>query len=337
MKLFTCRQIAEIDRMTMQLEPIASIDLMERASEQIAGWMIENLPIYHPILVFAGPGNNGGDALAVARMLAQANYKCTVFLVSLGRELRGDPAENWHRLLDQNKILVKKINSTDDFPAIPENSVILDGLFGSGLNKPLEGLAAQLVRYINQSGTRIISIDIPSGLFGEDNSGNTSENIVRANQTLTLQFPKLSFLLPENEVFVGNWTILPIGLHPAAINQVESPYQLLTTDFISEKIKKRSKFSHKGTFGHALLISGSYGKMGAAVLASKACLRAGVGLVTCHIPQRGYDIMQTSVPEAMISIDPSEISFSKIPELETFSAIGIGPDRKSTRLNSSHT
>jgi NAD(P)H-hydrate epimerase len=325
MKLFACSQIAEIDKLTMQLEPIESIDLMERASDQIANWLQKNTEKYRPVIIFAGPGNNGGDALAVARMLAYVHYKCTVYLASFGRELKGDPAINWQRLIEQNSVILNTLNSENDFPEIQSNEMVIDGLFGSGLNKPLVGLAAQLVRHINQSGAEIISIDIPSGLFGEDNSGNNSENIIQASQTLTLQFPKISFLFPENEKFVGKFEVLSIGLHPLAIEQMPSPFQFLTTGFISGKIKRRTKFSHKGTYGHALLISGSYGKMGAAVLAAKACLRAGTGLLTVHIPSKGYEIMQVSVPEAMISIDSSENVFSEIPELTAHPAIGIGP------------
>lgn len=325
MKLFTCSQIAGIDKQTIQLEPIASIDLMERASLKIADWLVQYIDHKKPVYLFAGPGNNGGDAFAVARMLAWNKLNCTVFLCGFGRELKGDPAINWQRLEEQNLVCLKKINTDEDIPDISPETIIIDGLFGSGLNKPLEGLAARIVLHINQSGATVISIDIPSGLFGEDNSKNNLSVIVRANFTLTFQFPKLSFFFPENEQFVGEWKVLPIGLHSEAISQTESNMYFLNSEFISEKIKKRNKFSHKGTYGHALLIAGSYGKMGAAVLASKACLRAGSGLLTTHIPKKGYEIMQISVPEAMISIDLSHNIFSEIPELTAYSAIGVGP------------
>ena len=325
MKLFTCKQIAGIDRLTMQLEPISSIDLMERASFKIADWVIHNINHDQQVYLFAGPGNNGGDALAVARMLAWSNLNCTVFLADFGRELKGDPAINWQRLEEQNKVILKRIDSEDSIPEIPSDTIVIDGLFGSGLNKPLDGLTKKIVQRINQSGATIIAIDIPSGLFGEDNSKNDLSSIIRANHTLTFQFPKLSFLFPENCEFVGDWTVLPIGLHPAAIDQTESNLHFLTKEFISGKIKKREKFSHKGTYGHALLIAGSFGKMGASVLASRACLHSGVGLLTSHIPLSGYEIIQNSVPEAMISIDSSETVFSEVPDLSAFSAIGIGP------------
>ena len=325
MKLFTCKQIAGIDQLTMKLEPISSIDLMERASFKIADWLVHHIDRSKQVYLFAGPGNNGGDALAVARMLAGSNFKCTVYLADFGRELKGDPAINWKRLKEQDKLILKRIDSEDSIPEISDETIVIDGLFGSGLNKPLDGLAKKIVQRINQSEATIISIDIPSGLFGEDNSNNDVSGIIKASHTLTFQFPKLSFLFPENAQFIGDWTVLPIGLHPEAINQTESDYHFLTKEFISGKIKKRGKFSHKGTYGHALLIAGSYGKMGASVLASRACLRSGTGLLTCHIPQLGYEIMQNSVPEAMISIDSSETVFSEVPDLSPFSAIGIGP------------
>ena len=325
MKLFSCKQIAEIDQLTMQLEPISSIDLMERASGAIADWIIQNISNNHPVYIFAGPGNNGGDALAVARILAGYNFDCTVCLSTFGRELKGDPATNWQRLEEQGLVSLNQIDSAESFPDIPVDAVIIDGLLGSGLNKPLDGLAKEIVLKINQSGATVVSIDIPSGLFGEDNTQNDLAGVIRASHTLSFQFPKISFLFPENAEIVGDWEVLPIGLHPEAILKTESKYFNLTKTYISGTIKKRAKFSHKGTFGHALLIAGSYGKMGAAVLASKACLRAGVGLLSSHIPKSGYQIIQNSVPEAMTSIDPSETVFSQVPDLTPFNALGIGP------------
>lgn len=325
MKLFTCSQISEIDRLTMKLEPISSVDLMERASAKVADWIIQNIENDRPLWFFAGPGNNGGDALAVARLLALCNFDCTVFIADFGRELKGDPAINLQRLKEQEKVLLKKIDSEETIPEIHSGVVVVDGLFGSGLNKPLNGLAEKIVLKINLSGAKVISIDIPSGLLGEDNSNNNLSAIIRANHTITFQFPKISFLFPENRLFTGNWEVLPIGLSPEAIGQTESNYFYLTKEFISGKLKKRDKFSHKGTFGHALLIAGSYGKMGAAALSSKACLRSGVGLLTSHVPRLGYEIIQNSVPEAMTSIDSSETVFSEVPDLAMFSAIAIGP------------
>lgn len=325
MKLFTCQQIATLDKLTMMLEPISSIDLMERASERVADWITRKLGNIRTLWFFAGPGNNGGDALAVARLLAHKGFDCKVYLADFGKELKGDPANNLERLKEQNKVQLKRIDYESDIPDIPADVIVIDGLFGSGLTRPLEGLAAKIIKRINQAEATVISIDMPSGLRGEDNSENDLSAIIRADYTLTFQFPKISFLFPENHSFTGQWEVLPIDLSPDAIAQTESNYTYLTKELIAGKIKRRSKFAHKGTYGHALLIAGSYGKIGAAVLASRACLRSGVGLLTTHIPRLGYEILQNSVPEAMVSLDESDEVFTSLPDVDVFSAIGIGP------------
>jgi len=325
MKLFTCKQIAGIDQLTMKLEPISSLDLMERASGQITDWIIRHMDKEREIYIFAGPGNNGGDALVVARQLALQNFKCFVWISAFEKQISEDSAANLKRLQELNMVPINYIHSEADIPSIPTNTLIVEGLFGSGLNKPLTGLVKKLVGHLNRSAATIISIDIPAGLFGEDNSSNDPSAIIEADYTLTFQFPKLSFLFPENEKFVGNWKVLPISLHPEAILQTESKLFSLNKTFVSGILKKRDRFSHKGTYGHALLIAGSYGKMGASVLASKACLRAGVGLLTSHVPKMGYAIIQNSVPEAMTSIDLSETVFTETPDIRRYSAVGIGP------------
>lgn len=325
MKLFTCKQIAEIDHLTMQYEPISSIDLMERASRKVADWIVKNFSGFPTLWFFAGPGNNGGDALAVARLLADSNFDCVVYTADFGKTIKEDVAINLERLKEQNKVPVQRIGTKADIPEIPSDVLVVDGLFGSGLTRSLSGLAAELVKAINNSQARVVSIDIPSGLMGEDNSENDLSAVIRAAYTLTFQFPKISFLFPENQPYTGHWEMLSIGLSDDAMDQMPSEYTYLTKELIAGKIKRRDKFSHKGTYGHALLIAGSYGKMGAAVLASKACLRSGVGLLTAHIPRLGYEIIQISVPEAMTSMDESEEVFTSLPDVSVFSAIGIGP------------
>ena len=182
-----------------------------------------------------------------------------------------------------------------------------------------------IIDYINKSDAHVVSIDIPSGLFGEDNRGNDREAIVKANLTLTFEFPKLAFFLAENAPYVGEWKTLEIGLHPDVIEKTETPYTMVTEEDISYVIQPRDRFAHKGTFGHALLIAGSKGKMGAAILAAKACLRSGAGLLTVHIPQRGEGVFQTNFPEAMLSFDTNVDFFSSVPELSPYNAIGVGP------------
>ena len=325
MKLFTTKQIAEIDQYTIENEPISDIDLMERASRAMYFHLNTELPFSQQILFFAGPGNNGGDALALARMFASDGDHCSVFLFDNGKSLSGSPAINWQRLKQQGKAKMQIIRAISDFPTLKPEDVVIDGLFGSGLSRPLSGLPAALVQHINLSGCRVFAIDIPSGLMGEDNSANDPENIIRADTTLTLQFPKLSLLFPENCQFTGNVEIVDIGLHPKGIELTDTPWFITEKIDIRKLIPSRPKFAHKGTYGHALLIAGSKGKMGAAILASQACMRTGAGLLTAHVPENGYTIMQTSVPDAMCTVDNNNKVISHLPDLEKFDAIGIGP------------
>jgi len=325
MKIFCSKQIAEIDAYTIQKEPIASIDLMERASLKLFKWIFEQYTLHQDFKIFVGPGNNGGDGLALARMLVEAKFEVEIYLIKISKELSPDCKVNLERLKILNHVPITEITNVNDFPSISEENVVIDALFGSGLSRPLSGFVKDLVKWINGSKAEIIAIDIPSGLFGEDNSSNDLTNCIHADYTLSFQFPKLSFLFPENAECVGAWEILPIGLHSGIVEKLQSPYQLIDESYIRELLKRRSRFSHKGTYGHGLLISGSYGKMGAAILASKACLRSGIGLLSTHIPRLGYDIMQTAVPESMVSIDRSDIIFTEYPELKNFDAIGVGP------------
>ncbi|RXQ97585.1 NAD(P)H-hydrate dehydratase [Ancylomarina salipaludis] len=325
MKIFTSKQIAQIDAYSIANEPIASIDLMERAATQLFFWIEKRYSEEQNFIIFVGSGNNGGDGLALARLLSEAKYQVEVYLVNVSQNLSVDCQMNLDRLKIQNLVSIFDISNSNDFPIIFDDSVVVDALLGSGLSRILDGLIKELVLYINASKAEVIAIDIPSGLFGEDNSLNNLNHCIHADHTLSFQFPKLSFLFPENIDCVGNWHVLPIGLHSRIINEMESPYQLVDENFIKNRLKKRGRFSHKGNYGHGLLISGSYGKMGAAILASKAALRSGIGLLSTHIPRLGYDIMQTAVPESMVSIDRSDIIFTEYPNLEDFDAIGIGP------------
>lgn len=325
MKIFRSKQIAEIDAYTIKHELVSSIDLMERAASKVFEWISDRYTFQQVFKIFVGPGNNGGDGLALARMLSSASFDVEVYILNVNKKMSVDCQVNLDRLKSLGRIPIFEISGVNDFPAISEKSVLIDALLGSGLSRPLDGLVKDVVNLINYSNAEVIAIDIPSGLFGEDNSLNEFINCIQADYTLSFQFPKLSFLFPENSNVVGLWKVLPIGLHSDIINGMETPYKLIDENFIRDLLKSRPRFSHKGTYGHGLLISGSYGKMGAAILASKGCLRSGVGLLSTHIPRLGYDIMQTAVPESMVSIDRSDIIFTEYPDLENFDAIGIGP------------
>jgi NAD(P)H-hydrate epimerase len=325
MKLFQTRQIKEIDRYTIQQEPIASVDLMERASEVFTEAIRPIIQMSDKIFVFAGPGNNGGDALAASRMLMQSGYNVEVYLFNTKGNLSSDCEENKKRLIQLGKDNFLEIKDTFVLPQMNENDVIIDGLFGSGLDRPLSGGFASLVKSINQSPARVVSIDMPSGLFGEDNSGNASDAIIKAGNTFTFQFPKIAFFFPENEKYIGKWEALDIGLNPEIMEQIPSSFHYTEKIDVKRLLKIRSHFAHKGIFGHALLIAGSLGKMGAAVLSAKACLKSGIGLLTVHVPGSGNTILQTSVSEAMTEIDSNSSYFSEAPVLNTYDAVAIGP------------
>ncbi len=325
MKIPSIIQIKEADNYTIENEPIASIDLMERASGQLFEWIKEHIAKSSRIIVFSGPGNNGGDGLALARLLANDEYKVVVWQIQLSNDLSDDCKTNLDRLIDDGIVQVNTLTKDDMLPELEQNDIIIDALFGSGLSRPLDGFALEIVDFINHAKNQVIAIDLPSGLMGEDNSTNSTDGIVKANYTLTFQFPKLAFFFGENAKFIGQWEVLPIGLHQGFIDNLETDYNYLTSELVEPRLIRRHKFAHKGLFGHAFLIAGSYGKIGAAVLSSKACLRGGVGLLTVHIPRLGYEIVQTAIPEAMTSIDKYDKVISKIPSLETFTSVGVGP------------
>ncbi len=326
MKIFTSTQIHELDKYTIEHEPVSSLQLMERAARAITRSIEGEWSNRTPVIVFAGPGNNGGDALAVARMLSEDNYSVTVYLFNIHNKLSADCAANKKRLQDGKKVKeFTEITVNFDPPALTEDTLVVDGLFGSGLNKPLAGGFASLVKYLNSSPATIVSIDIPSGLMCEDNTYNIASNILHAHLTLTLQQKKLAMLLADCQKYLGRVKVLDIRLSPEYIRQTDSRYRILEEDDIRPLLKQRDDFAHKGSMGHALLIAGSYGMSGAAILAARACLRSGVGKLTVNTPKRNYDIMQTSVPEAVLQMDVEETVFSRPVDTDPYNALGIGP------------
>ncbi len=324
-KIFTSVQVKNIDEYTIKKEPIASIDLMERAAKSIFNYFNEVSDIKkESFTFFIGSGNNGGDGLALARMLLKKKSKVKVYILSPVDKLSEDCKINYNRLKETEKNKISFLSGNDSFPEINKNDIIIDAIFGSGLKRPVKGFLAKITDKINELDNTKISIDIPSGLMGEDNAKNTGA-IIRADITLTLQFPFLSMFFSENSIYVGSWEVIPIGLHRKAIEETDTDFYLITEDMMRNYYKPRKRFDHKGNFGHALLVAGSYGKAGASVLATKSCLRTGVGLITTHVPALVYDVLQTTVPEAMASIDNSKKIFTGIENIEEFDAIGIGP------------
>ncbi len=322
MKIFTAQQIRDWDSYTMQHEPIDSLALMERAATKFADVLMKTIGTELPVYFVCGMGNNGGDGLVAARYLAEKGYQVKVILVKYTTQVSPDFAQNLERL--PAHLVPEEISAGFEMPHILDKAVIVDALFGSGLNRPLEGLAAEVVFLLNDLPCKKIAIDIPSGLFADTHT--ESKAIFKADHTITFQVPKLAFLLPENEQYVGEWEILDIGLHPEYYKNTYTDYYLLDPSLIQSLYLPRAKFSHKGTFGHSLLLVGSYGKMGAALLAAKATLRAGAGLVTAHVPACGCGIMQTTLPEAMVSVDINEYHLTQVPDFQTdtYAAIGLG-------------
>jgi NAD(P)H-hydrate epimerase len=327
MKIFTSAQIHELDNYTIEHEPIKSIDLMERAAKALTRAITERWTTSVPVVVFAGSGNNGGDALAVSRLLTEQGYQVQTFLFNINGHLSTDCTENKRRLTEVKKARERFIEVTQEFdpPQLEKGMLVVDGLFGSGLNKPLNGGFASLVKYINASPAEVVSIDMPSGLMTEDNTYNVRANIIRADLTLTLGQKKLSMLFAENQPFIGELQVLDIHLSKEGIEKIESQYTMLEEDDVRPLLLPRNPFAHKGSMGNALLIAGSYGMAGAAILASEACLRSGVGKVSCHAPRKNVAVMQTAVPEAVLQIDREETTFSEAVDTEDFQAVGIGP------------
>lgn len=321
MKILSATQIREVDAYTISNEPIASIDLMERASLAFVKWIIHHFDNTNSFKVFCGTGNNGGDGLAISRLLSLRGYHVETFVVRSSTNESQDFGINFTQL--SKFTTVYEISSESHFPLISDKEIVIDAMFGSGLTRPLKGIYIEIINYINASIAKVISVDLPSGLYCDDVAKDTT--IIKANYTITFETPKLSFFLPVNYPYVGAWEVVNIGLNQQFISKCASHYATIDSDYIKRKLLVKSKADHKGTNGRALLIAGSYGKMGAAILASKAAMRSGLGLLTVHTPHCGYSILQTAVPEVMVSPDPTEFYFGEVPATDNYNAIGIGP------------
>ena len=325
MKVFSAGQIRKWDNFTIAQEPVASIDLMERAATACCKWLIgKNFGLKH-FLLFCGKGNNGGDGLALARLLISHKCRVTVYILEYGNIGTSDFQTNLERLHPISRD-IHYLQSPEFFPTVPdlvlEEAVIVDAIIGTGLNKPLQGITAALAEHINRLKAQVISIDMPTGLYSDSSSkGNV---VVKATQTLSFQSQKLAFLLPENEPFIGEVHILDIGLHENFEAAETAPFEIIDRAAVRAIYKPRKKFSHKGSYGHAALVSGSRGMMGAAILSSRACLHSGIGKLTCYIPACGYEVLQTTVPEAMCRTSGDDYIIA-IPGLGAYEAVGIGP------------
>lgn len=321
--MFTADQIRAWDAFTIANEPIASIDLMERAATACSKWILQQHYSKKKLHIFCGKGNNGGDGLAIARLLLQEGISIVVYIFETGAKGTDDFQQNLERLHSYTSD-IHFIQSTGFFPALTADDVAIDALLGTGLNKPLDGLMLQLAEHISNSPAAVISIDIPTGMIADKSCKDYT--CVRADHTLSFQLYKPCFMMQENADWFGEVHLLDIGLHPAYYHETIAYQQLIDKGIIHSVYKKRKPFSHKGMHGHALMIAGSYGKTGAAALSAKSALRSGAGLVTVHTPKCGYDALQSTMPEAMLEVDAEEQHLSTMPaDMSRYTAIGIGP------------
>ncbi len=323
MKILSSEQIRAADAYTIENEPIPSVDLMERAAGECSAWIRNQISKDQALAIFCGVGNNGGDGLVVARHLAEGGYDVIVYVAEFSEKHSTDFDANLKRLEEVDLIPVF-IKAKNDFPDLAFNAWIVDCIFGTGLARPVEGLAAEVIDRINDASNRVIAIDIPSGLFTEDNSQNDGSVII-ADITLTFEVPKLSFLTPSSGEFVGQFELLNIGLDKSFIANQPSRYAYANELLIKHILRDRPKFSHKGSYGHVLVVAGSLGKMGAAVLASKAVLKSGAGLVTTHVPMCGMEVLQTAAPEGMATLNEGEFHLKGRIEIGSQNVVAVGP------------
>lgn len=320
MKILQTPQLKEADQITIKKEPISSIDLMERAANKCADWFSKKYASAQALTFICGVGNNGGDGLAMARILHRRGYDIEVFIIGERSKASKDFEQNFNRILT----IGIKPKSLEDVQEISTKAIIIDAIFGTGLSRPLEGEIAKAVQELNQLTNEKISIDLPTGIKA-DETLSANEIAFKADFTLTIGLPKIALLLPENGTYIGNWELISIGINQEYIDAAETQNFLLDHAEAKEIYKPAEKFSHKGSQGKALIIAGSRGKMGAAVMASKACMKAGTGLLETMVPTCGVDILQITHPESMVLTNDGEDLLVPVQELPEVDAIGIGP------------
>ncbi|WGF91947.1 NAD(P)H-hydrate dehydratase [Aequorivita marisscotiae] len=324
MKIFSAAQLSQADKITIEKQDITSEALMERAGEQVFNWLhthLDGAPV--TIRIFCGIGNNGGDGLVIGRLLIEHGYKVVVYVVNFSDKRSKNFLLNYNKIKNVTKDWPILMTSQADFPEISDEDMIVDAIFGIGLNRSPEGWVRKLIQYLNANQAFKLSVDIPSGLYA-NLPLKDKEAVLKADHTLTFQTAKLCFFLPETAPFVSNFNILEIGLDLDFIKNTEPIAQLISKPEAQAFYQPRNKFDHKGTFGHVLIVGGSYGKIGAAVLSTSAAFKIGAGMVTAFVPECGYSILQSTIPEAMVITDKEEKFISNIETDFKPSAIAIG-------------
>ena len=328
MKLFSKEQIYEGDKLTTERQKISSTDLMERAGIQIFNWIHTRMQgAQVPIHVFCGIGNNGGDGLVLSRHLINHGYNVVTYIVNCSDKRSKDFLVNYDRIKSVTKEWPKMLSCSGDFSeiVINEKDIIVDAVFGIGLNRPPNDWVIELFEKFRNSKAFTLSIDIPSGLY-TDKAVENEKAVVNAGYTLSFQSPKLVFFLPSTAKFTVQWEALDIGIDRDYLMQTDTEVELICKYEVLPLYKPREKFSHKGDFGHVMILGGSYGKIGAVNLASRAALSVGSGLVTAYVPKCGYHSLQSSIPEVMVITDDNETTIRKIKyEIEpTVIGVGVG-------------
>jgi len=327
MKLFTTDEIRAIDRLTIEQEGVTPIELIERVAEGVSDEISTRWRSNKPTIVFAGPGNNGADALASARLLAERGFRPEVYLFNIGGDkLSPDCIASRDRMLaEAPDIAFCEVQSRFSMPKITSGHLVIDGLFGSGLREELQGGFKSLVQYINDENATVVSIDLPSGMFGDWNPQIVNRNTIHATLTLAIQFPRISFFIPDNAELIGEWKVLDIGLSEKAIASSTANFCLVEKRDVHRRLRHRREFASKADFGSAMLYAGSYGMMGAAILAARGALRAGIGKISVNAPKCGFQILQGQVPEALYRHNRGELNIVEIHPERDFNAIALGP------------
>ncbi len=323
-KILSAKQLYKADAITVEKSDISFLDLMEHVGDLCFQWIDNRLKGSQvAIQVFCGTGNNGGDGLVVARHLKQHGYNVNTYIINCDNKRSDAFLKNYERLKEIG-VWPEMITCKSEFPEVTKNDMVVDAIFGLGLSRSPEGLLKETIQFINTTNAYVLSIDFPSGLFS-DKAVTDRESVIKAYHTLTFQTPKLAFLLPENKAYINTWDIIDIGLDQEYLNTVESDYHLTTKADVLPIYKFREKFSHKGDYGHSLIMGGSFGKVGAVSLTSRAALTIGSGLVTAYVPKCAYQILQTSIPEVMVEVDAeNELHYFNSKAKATVIGIGVG-------------
>lgn len=325
MKILSKEQIYEGDALTVKRQNISSTELMERAGTQIFNWMhLRMQGAQVPIHVFCGIGNNGGDGLVLARHLHTHGYNVFTYIVNYSDKRSDDFLENYERIKSSSKNWPDVLSENSEFPKIGPDDIIVDAIFGIGLNRPPAKWIKDLFAHFKSSKAFTLSIDIPSGLY-TDAPVASEEDVIQAQYTLSFQSPKLVFFLPETAQFTQQWEVLDIGIDRDYLKSVKTDAMLIGKHEVLPFYKPRLKYSHKGTYGHALIIGGSYGKIGAVQLCSHSALSTGAGAVTAFVPKCGYNSLQTALPELMLITDDHHEEITAIKYNIKPNVIGIGP------------